>query len=160
MFRQCQCLKCLRYFLQTWPLPGAGLHYEDSQFLRNRPWVWMSYSSLGIFRSEWGRDSCQKPFLKGFSLLELMSGGRVGGDTGLCNWGKMLSDSEGIHPGESSFAYQVSYDTSPWCHLRKLVKQGEEKGCVLPTWTASLRSHLQVSRACGFHVTVPCRNVF
>jgi len=68
----------------------------------------MLYSSLGIFRSECDRDSCRKPFLKDFNLLELMPDGRVGRNIGLCNWGKMLSDSEGIHAGESSFAYQVS----------------------------------------------------
>lgn len=81
----------------------------------------MSYSSSGIFRSEWGRDSSQSPFLKGFNLLELMSDRRVGGDIGLCNWGKMLSDSEGIHAGEF-FCIPGFLGHQPTMPLRKLVK--------------------------------------
>lgn len=60
----------------------------------------MLYGFSAIFMSEEEIETATRnPFSRIFNLLELMSEGRVGGDTGLCNRGRcsILPEKVGIH---------------------------------------------------------------
>lgn len=60
----------------------------------------MPYGPSTVITSEEEIETATRnPFSRIFNLLELISEGRVGGDTGLCNRGRcsILPEKEGIH---------------------------------------------------------------